>query len=125
MGVMTFVNVVFGLGVLISAKWCNLTHCAMDGAGTQRCVRTCTLGGGTTLRGDTNGVMPGGGVTFGSKTGLGAMMDQGLLACGVFGESALISGAGGTVSFFCRDFCPSGSCKGCEEGVGCSQAWFD
>eukprot|EP00957_Ditylum_brightwellii_P117229 8940601-Ditylum_brightwellii.AAC.1 len=105
-GVMVFGDVVFGLGALISAKWYNLTHCAMDGAGTQFCVHTGTLSclegceikgdGVTTLRGDTNGVMPGEGVTFGSNNGLGAMMDEGLLASGVFGESTLGSGAGGT-----------------------------
>eukprot|EP00957_Ditylum_brightwellii_P006033 457407-Ditylum_brightwellii.AAC.1 len=75
----------------------------MDGAGTQFCVcagtlgclEVCEIGGGgvTTLGGDTNPVMPGEGVTFGSNTGLGAMTYEGLLESGVFGESTLGSGA--------------------------------
>eukprot|EP00957_Ditylum_brightwellii_P180450 13745628-Ditylum_brightwellii.AAC.1 len=44
MGVIVFGNVAFGVGALKSAKRCNLTHCAMDGAGTQFCVRAGTHG---------------------------------------------------------------------------------
>eukprot|EP00957_Ditylum_brightwellii_P118464 9034973-Ditylum_brightwellii.AAC.1 len=78
----------------------------MDGAGTQFCVHTGTIGclegyeigggGVITLGGDTDGVMLGEGVTFGSYNGLGAMVDEGFCEIGVVCESTLGSGAGGT-----------------------------
>eukprot|EP00957_Ditylum_brightwellii_P060557 4597938-Ditylum_brightwellii.AAC.1 len=107
MGVIVFGNVVFGVGALKSAKQHNLTHCAMDGAGTQICVCTGTLsclggcviwGGGVfTLRGNTDGIIPGEGVTLGRDTGLGAMMGEGFCEIGVACESTLGGGAGGTL----------------------------
>eukprot|EP00957_Ditylum_brightwellii_P052333 3969310-Ditylum_brightwellii.AAC.1 len=77
----------------------------MEGAGTLSCLEGYGSGGCgvTTIGGDTDGVIPGEGVTFGSDTGLGAL-DEGLLASGIVGESTLGSGAGGTLSFFCRNF---------------------
>eukprot|EP00957_Ditylum_brightwellii_P194894 14847355-Ditylum_brightwellii.AAC.2 len=111
MGVIVFGNIVFGLGALISAKRRNSICWAMDGASTQFCVHTGTLGcleeyeigggGVITLGGGTDGVMPEESVIFGSDTGLGAMMDEGLHASGVIGESTLRSGAGGTLLFCC------------------------
>eukprot|EP00957_Ditylum_brightwellii_P134528 10255724-Ditylum_brightwellii.AAC.1 len=57
-----------------SYLWCwKITVC-------NRCD-VCEIGGGgvTTIGGDTNDIMPGESITFGSDTGLGAMMDVGLL----------------------------------------------